>query len=85
MEQQRSFFVRACWDADAEVFYAESDISGLHIEAKSIEEFEAVMLDVAVELALSNHIGAPRLATMSLKDMVPAILWQRPEAKLACA
>lgn len=82
---KRSFFVRACWDEQAKVFYSESDITGLHIEAGSIEEFEATMLDVAVELVLANHFEAPRLADTPLKDLVPAILWQRPEAKLACA
>ena len=47
--------VRAVWDAQAEVFYSESDIEGLHIEAATLDEFEAIMLDVAPELIMVNH------------------------------
>ncbi len=76
---KRTFSVRARWDNEAKVFYAESDIDGLHIEADTIEEFESVMLDVAPELILSNHYSAGELADTPLKDLVPAILWQRPD------
>jgi hypothetical protein len=34
------FSVTAHWDSDARVFYFESDIFGLHIEAPTIDEFE---------------------------------------------
>ena len=47
--------VKAVWDAEAEVFYSESDIEGLHIEAATLDEFEAIMLDVAPELIMVNH------------------------------
>ena len=30
---KRSYGVTAVWDADAQVFYSESDIKGLHVEA----------------------------------------------------
>ncbi len=80
---KRNYFVRACWDADAKVYYAESDIDGLHIEAGTIDEFEAAMLDLAPELILSNHYNASELADTPLKDLVPAILWQRPAAASA--
>jgi len=36
---KRTFFIKAHWDEDARVFYSESDISGLHIEAPSIDAF----------------------------------------------
>jgi hypothetical protein len=82
---KRSFFVRACWDGEAKVFYAESDIDGLHIESATIDEFEALMLDLAPELILSNHYYAADLADRPLKDLVPAILWQRPSLAPACS
>lgn len=47
--------VKAVWDAEAEVFYSESDIEGLHIEAATLDEFEAIMLDAAPELIMVNH------------------------------
>ena len=33
------FTVKALFDEEAIVFYCESDIDGLHIETKSLEEF----------------------------------------------
>lgn len=82
---QRTFFVRAHWDAEAKVFYSESDIRGLHIEAPTIEEFEHVMRDAAVELIMANHVTAPELANTPMRDLVPAILWHRPEPEPAGA
>jgi Domain of unknown function (DUF1902) len=52
---KKTFFIRAVWDPEAGVFYSESDIFGLHIEAKTVDEFEEVMRDVAADLIVSNH------------------------------
>lgn len=52
---KRTFYVRAVWDEEAQVFYSESDISGLHIEAATLDEFEAVMSEFAEELIAANH------------------------------
>ena len=52
---QQTFRVKAVWDAEAEVFYSQSDIEGLHIEAATLDEFEAIMLDVGPELIMVNH------------------------------
>ncbi|KPA99979.1 hypothetical protein SU32_16390 [Ahrensia marina] len=82
---KRTFSVKALWDEEAQVFISESDILGLHIESDTIEEFEDIMHDVAIELIIQNHLSAPDLASRSIKDLVPAILWQRPEGKLAVA
>lgn len=71
------FYVRAVWDDEAKVFYSESDIPGLHIEAESIDEFERVMKDVAHELVIRNHLSKRDLARASLADLIPSILWQR--------
>ena len=44
---KRTFTVKALWDGEAQVFYAQSDIEGLHIETVSLDEFEEIMLDYA--------------------------------------
>ena len=82
---KRTFFVKAIWDDEASAFISESDIEGLHIETSTIEEFEVVMNEVAIELIVANHFTAPEMATRSLKDLIPTILWQRPTPKLAFA
>ena len=51
------FVVVAHWDDDAKVFYSESNIIGLHIEADTIEEFEEVMQSLAPELCYLNHLS----------------------------
>ncbi len=76
---KKSFFVKAIWDDESKVYISQSDIRGLVIEATSIEEFEAVMNDVAAELILANHRTVPQLSDMALKDLIPTILWQRPD------
>lgn len=80
---RRIYSVKAFWDEEAKVFYSESDIEGLHIEAPTIEAFEEVLFDAAVELIVANHMSADELANTPMKDLVPAILWQRPSAPLA--
>lgn len=77
---KHTFRVKAVWDAEAGVFYSESDIEGLHIEAATVDEFESVMLEVAPELIMVNHRSVSELAQNSLKDLIPAIVWQRPDA-----
>ena len=52
---KRTFTVKAIWDNEAQVFYAQSDIGGLHIEVASLDEFEEIMLDTAPELIMVNH------------------------------
>lgn len=76
---KRMFYVRAHWDNEAKVYYSESDIFGLHIEAATIDEFEAVMNDVAADLIVTNHFSAQDITSKPLRELVPAILWQRPE------
>ncbi len=47
--------VRAQWDANEEVFYSDSNIQGLHIEAPTLEEFESVLMDVIPDLIKANY------------------------------
>jgi hypothetical protein len=80
---KRAFHVTAVWDDEAQVYVADSDVIGLHIETSSIDEFEEIMLDVAPELIVANHLTAEDIAGKPYKDLVPAIFWQRPVEKSA--
>ncbi|MEP3438516.1 MAG: DUF1902 domain-containing protein [Hoeflea sp.] len=80
---QRSFSVKAVWDDEAKVYVSESDIIGLHIEAETVEEFEAIMRDVATDLVIANHISPDQLDTIPLRDLIPTIVWERPNPELA--
>ena len=77
---RRTFNVAALWDEKVAIFYCESDIDGLHIEAATIEEFEAVMLELGPEMILANHILKPENANLSLADLIPTIVLQKPQA-----
>ena len=52
---KRTFSVKPVWDDEAQVYYAQSDIEGLHIEASSLEEFEEIVIEEAPELIMANH------------------------------
>lgn len=80
---KRLFTVTAHWDAEAQVFYAQSDIIGLHIEAPTIEGFEAAMLEVAPGLVVANHFTQQELQTAAPEELIPTIIWQRPSGKAA--
>lgn len=77
---KRTFHIRAIWDDEAKVFVSESDIEGLHIEAASLDLFEDIMNDVAVEIIMANHVSTFDLVSTPLRDLVPAIVWERPAA-----
>jgi Domain of unknown function (DUF1902) len=84
-QMKRSYYIRAIWDDEAKVYYSESDISGLHIETKTLDEFEEVMNDFALELIMDNHLDSHDLVSLPLRDWVPTIIWQRPEEKAFAA
>ncbi len=76
---RRIFKVTAVWDDEAGVYYSQSDIEGLHIEAATLEEFEDLLLELGPEMALANHL-VPENSDRPLSELVPAIVWQRPAA-----
>jgi Domain of unknown function (DUF1902) len=49
-----SFTVTATWDAEAGVFYSQSDIPGLHVEAPTFDAFVALVRDLAPEMIADN-------------------------------
>lgn len=82
---RRNFTVVAKWDEDAKVFYSESDILGLHIEANTLEKFEAIMHREASDLIVANHMSKPELARSNIRDLIPTIFLRTPEPRLAVA
>jgi hypothetical protein len=64
---KRSFTVRALWDRDANVYYSESDIIGLHIETATLDEFEAVLFEVGPDLILANHMSRPATSPVGIR------------------
>lgn len=82
---KRTFVVKAVWDDEAGVYVSESDIVGLHIEAATVDEFEDLMMDLAPELIVANHMSPAELVEKPYKDLVPAIIWHRPDSAPAVA
>ena len=76
---QRTFYVKALWDDEVNRWISESDIRGLVIETATLEEFEQVIQEHAADLILSNHYQSEDFANTPLKELVPTILWQKPE------
>ena len=82
---KRTFFVAAQWDSEANVYYSTSDIDGLHVEASSLDEFESLVVDLAPELIIENHLSAEDLATTPLKQLIPSIVLREPTSLDATA
>ena len=78
-----TYTVKAIWDAEAGAWIADSDIVGLHIEAPTIDEFEVVLYDVAAELVAANHVTDADLDRFSARDLIPAIVFIKPEPQAA--
>lgn len=57
----KRFTVRAVYDGEAGVFYTQSDIIGLHVEAKTLEDVEDLVLSLAPDLIVANHLTKPDL------------------------
>lgn len=74
-----TFHVTAIWDAEAGVFYSESDIVGLHVEAETLEEFEQAISELGPQLIVENHMTKRDLTERSLVDMIPSILFRTPQ------
>ncbi len=82
---KRAFYVKALWDEEVSKWYSESDIFGLHIETKTLDQFEEVMNDVALELIMDNHLKSDDMVSRPIKEWLPTIIWQRPQEERAAA
>ena len=52
---KQSYYVKAIWDSEASVWISQTDIPVLVIEADTLAEFEAVMLQLAPEMLAANE------------------------------
>ena len=80
-----TFYVNALWDEEAQVFYSESDIIGLHVEAPTIEDFQREVQATAARLVVENHITKRDLTQRSWTDMIPSIIVSQSAACAAPA
>jgi hypothetical protein len=59
---KQSYYVAAIWDAEASVWFSQSNIPGLVIEADTVAEFEKLMDRLAPEmLAINENIHNERV------------------------
>ena len=82
---KRTFTIKAIWDDEAKVFVSESDIVGLHIEASTLEEFERIMHENALDMVLANHITPQELVKKRLADLIPTIFWEHEPRRMVAA
>lgn len=82
---RKSFYIKALWDEEAKVFYSESNITGLHIEAGSIEDFQKAMEKCAVDMILENHVKPQDLTRKKLTEIIPTIFWERDSSGIMAA
>ena len=73
---RKVFTIKAVWDDDAGVYFSDSDISGLHIEAESLDEFESEMFEVAADLIFANHMTDEEYNSASARERIPAIVYK---------
>lgn len=71
--EKRNFEITAVWDEKAQVWYAQSDIDGLHIEADTLPEFQECVREYAAELIVTNHYQDVDLSKEELPSLIPAI------------
>lgn len=71
---QRSFYVHAIWDEVNNVWVSKSDITGLHLEAATLTEFDDLVQEFASDLIVTNHYSEDELAAKPMRDLIPAIV-----------
>jgi len=73
----KTYHVNAVWDAEAQVFYAQTDIPGLHIEAATMVEFFKAVEELAPQMIVANdsplsanhaeHKGQPTIKSAAME------------------
>jgi hypothetical protein len=72
----KTFHVTAHWDADAEVFYSETDVPGLVVETATLDEFIDLVNHFTPELLAANmpdFKGTYRIAVEARREFVKAV------------
>lgn len=57
-----SYYVNALWDAEAGVYYSETNVPGLSIEAETLHEFIEIAEELAPQMLEANVEGFTREA-----------------------
>jgi hypothetical protein len=52
-----AYYVRAVWDAEAGVYFSETDIPGLNVEAETLHEFVEIVEELAPQMLEANVEG----------------------------
>ena len=61
-----TFYVKAKWDEEAEVYYSETNVPGLNIEANTLKAFLELAEDLAPQMLEANlPAGASRRVKLS--------------------
>jgi hypothetical protein len=76
----KAYYVRACWDEEAGIYYSKSNVPGLVIEAESLPEFVAIAEQLVPELLHDNAINPAFVNAPGTKSVRP-----RVALKYACA
>ena len=82
---KRTFYVKALWDEDAKVWYSETDIEGLFIETKTLDEFQDIMPELAREMIFANHTPHLDEATVAPQDLFATVTWIPPSPAASAA
>ncbi|MEL6550692.1 MAG: DUF1902 domain-containing protein [Pseudomonadota bacterium] len=72
------FYAKPIWDPEAEVWISDSNIIGLHLEAKTLAEFEELVDEFAAELILSNHFRGKLPSDENLGSWLPTVVINQP-------
>ena len=66
---EEELWIRAVPDRDR--IRSESNISGLHIEADTMDQFHEAVLEIGPELIVANHLGGKAVAVPHDEFLVP--------------
>jgi hypothetical protein len=53
----KTYYVKAIWDEEAEVYYSETNVPGLVVEADTLAEFVEIAQELAPEMLEANVPG----------------------------
>ena len=54
----RPYFIRAIWDAEAKVFYSDTNVPGLVVEAENLSDFVAFAEELLPDMLRANIGGS---------------------------
>ena len=70
------FYVKALWDVETEIYYSETNIPGLVVEAPTPAEFQALVANLAPEMLQDNagiHAETVKISLSFERDLTLAV------------